>query len=113
MKLNAKQELAQKQTLSQAQVQSLTVLAMTGDELEQFVQREVEDNPLLEQPDLTAAPVSQTGGCRVSLSRSSGEDEAAYRDVCRTRLGVRLCGWRVERADQRPLDGLSRYFGHV
>lgn len=81
MKLNAKQELAQKQTLSQAQVQSLTVLAMTGDELEQFVQREVEDNPLLEQPDLTAAPVSQTGGCRVSLSRSSGEDEAAYRDI--------------------------------
>ena len=81
MKLNAKQELAQKQTLSQAQVQSLTVLAMTGDELEQFVQSEVEDNPLLEQPDLTAAPVSQTGGCRVSLSRSSGEDEAAYRDI--------------------------------
>lgn len=81
MKMDAKQELAQKQMLSQAQVQSLNVLAMTGDELEQFVQREVEDNPLLEQPDLTAAPVSQTGGSRVSLSRASGEEEAAYRDI--------------------------------
>ena len=57
MKIDAKQELAQKQMLSQAQVQSLNILAMTGDELEQFVQREVEDNPLLEQPDCTAAPV--------------------------------------------------------
>ena len=81
MKIDAKQELAQKQMLSQAQVQSLNILAMTGDELEQFVQREVEDNPLLEQPDCTAAPVLQTGGCRVSLSRASGEDEAAYRDI--------------------------------
>ncbi len=70
MSMNARQELTQKQMLSQAQVQSLSVLAMTGDELEQFVQREVEDNPLLEQPDCTAAPVLQTGGCRVSLSRS-------------------------------------------
>ena len=81
MSMNARQELTQKQMLSQAQVQSLSVLAMTGDELERFVQREVEDNPLLEQPDCTAAPVLQTGGCRVSLSRSSGEDEAAYRDI--------------------------------
>lgn len=81
MKMNAKQELTQKQMLSQAQVQSLNILAMTGDELEQFVQREVEDNPLLEQPDCTAAPVLETGGCRVSLSRSSGEEDAAYRDI--------------------------------
>lgn len=41
------------------------------------------------------------------------DDQYHYRDVCRTRFGVRLCGWRVERADQRPLDGLGRYFGHV
>ena len=34
MRMDAKQELAQKQTLSQAQVQSLHVLSMTGDELE-------------------------------------------------------------------------------
>lgn len=101
MKMDAKQELTQKQMLSQAQVQSLNVLAMTGDELEQFVQREVEDNPLLEQPDLTAAPVSQTGGCRVSLSRASGEEETAYRDIPapeRTSLRDHLRGQLDERA---------------
>ena len=45
MDIHAKQSLSQKQTLSHAQVQSLNVLAMTGDELERFLQRELEDNP--------------------------------------------------------------------
>ena len=43
MDIHAKQSLSQKQTLSHAQVQSLNVLAMTGDELERFLQRELED----------------------------------------------------------------------
>lgn len=107
MRMDAKQELAQKQTLSQAQVQSLHVLSMTGDELEQFVQREVEDNPLLEQPDCTAVPVLQTGGCRVSLSRASGEEETAYRDIPapeRTSLRDHLRG----QLDERTLTAAER-----
>lgn len=107
MKMGAKQELTQKQMLSQAQVQSLNVLAMTGDELERFVQREVEDNPLLEQPDLTAAPVTQTGGYRVSLSRSSGEDEAAYRDIAAPER-VSLCDHLRGQLDERALSAAER-----
>ena len=53
MDIHAKQSLSQKQTLSHAQVQSLNVLAMTGDELERFLQRELEDNPLIEPPEYT------------------------------------------------------------
>ena len=59
MDIHAKQSLSQKQTLSHAQVQSLNVLAMTGDELERFLQRELEDNPLLEPPEYTDSSFSE------------------------------------------------------
>ena len=79
MRMDAKQELAQRQTLSQAQVQSLSVLAMTGDELEQFVQREVEDNPLLEQPEYTEGVLPERyPAARAAAGRDRGSAAAQY-----------------------------------
>ncbi len=72
MDIHAKQSLSQKQTLSHAQVQSLNVLAMTGDELERFLQRELEDNPLLEPPEYTDSSFSEL----FSLSGHGAPSEA-------------------------------------
>lgn len=48
MQQRAEQNTTQEQTLSARQMQSLAVLAMSNDELSDFVSREQEENPLLE-----------------------------------------------------------------
>lgn len=75
MELNAKQDLSQRQVLSYAQIQSLQVLSMNCDELERFVQQEIEDNPLLEPPEYTET----TSILPTDFHPYSGE--ASYRDI--------------------------------
>jgi len=48
MKINSKLLLEQKQTMSQAQIQALEVLAMDNVELDAFLQNEYLENPMLE-----------------------------------------------------------------
>ena len=48
MELNHRINIEQKQTLSVNQVQSLNVLALTNQELEDFLMNEYLENPMLE-----------------------------------------------------------------
>ena len=121
MRMDAKQELAQRQTLSQAQVQSLSVLAMTGDELEQFVQREVEDNPLLEQPEYNegvlperypaarAAAGREDAGRENSLQNIPAPERATLRDHLWSQLNERAMGDAERRCMHFLIDSLDEH----
>ena len=115
MDIHAKQSLSQKQTLSHAQVQSLNVLAMTGDELERFLQRELEDNPLLEPPEYTdssfSEPFSLSGHGAPSEAPEHGDiplpDRPSLRDHLLSQLNERSMSSAEWGCMQFLIDSLS------
>ena len=90
-------------------VQSLNVLAMTGDELERFLQRELEDNPLLEPPEYTdssfSEPFSLSGHGAPSEAPEHGDIPLPDRPSLRDHL--------LSQLNERSIDVYKRQVWHA
>ncbi len=80
MELGFGYALEQKQTLSQAQIQSLEILTMDSGELEAFLQKEYLENPLLEYTQSRKEP-QETPPAPVYEEQSGEEEENRGREI--------------------------------
>ncbi len=77
MDINNQIEIRQQQSLAAGQIQSLTILAMTNQELDGFLSGEYLENPLLEHNEIRLEDAAGSGGSYGAAERGNRPDPPA------------------------------------